>query len=153
MIINFNSYNFLPSPIAAIATDKFSTGMICLSYGFVPNIWATLFTEYAMLSVVAKRHTKTVQNEIHKFSFQRHGTVIGMIMTRRAKSGIKYLWKIEIKVIRKSKVYQIIYFFCHMTTESASKSLISIALRFSITLGWGVRNSHPTWAKKNPRCL
>lgn len=43
-----------------------------------------------------------------------------------------------------------IYLFCHMTSGSASKSLMSTAFRFATTSGWGVVKSQPTWAKKKP---
>lgn len=42
------------------------------------------------------------------------------------------------------------HLFCHMTSWSASKSLISTAFRFETTSGCGVIKSHPTCAKKKP---
>lgn len=42
------------------------------------------------------------------------------------------------------------HLFCHMTSRSASKSLMSTAFRFETTSGCGVIKSHPTCAKKKP---
>ncbi len=60
-----------------------------LSNGRLPYMCATLFTKNAILSVVQKRHTKTVQNAFHKDSFQKYvGTKTGNAITSEANSGM-----------------------------------------------------------------
>lgn len=59
-----------------------------LSYGFVPNICATLFTKKAIFSVMQKRKLKFVQNDNHSDSFQAYqGTSTGIAIAINANNG------------------------------------------------------------------
>lgn len=94
---------------------------------------ATLFTQKAMFRVMVKRKLKLTQNEVHSASSQKyHGTRTGIPRASNAKSGS----------LRR---------FCHITIGSACKSLMSMLFRLATTSGCGVRKSHATCAKKNPR--
>uniref|UniRef100_A0A6B0U9S8 Putative secreted protein n=1 Tax=Ixodes ricinus TaxID=34613 RepID=A0A6B0U9S8_IXORI len=57
---------------------RFWRGLMCLSYGRLPQVWAALFTSQVMLRVKQYRVREHTRNEYHRDSPQKYqGTRAG----------------------------------------------------------------------------